>query len=212
MNKGPQPFVFDESGDAKRFAPATERNRDAITAVLADVLPKSGTVLEVASGTGEHIVHFSTVFSDLLWQPSDYDEAGLASIAAWTSESGRTNILRPVRIDASAATWPITEASAVLCINMVHISPWEAALGLMSGAGRILPAGGMLYLYGPYRETLVPTALSNEIFDESLKSRNPEWGLRSVDDMIFAAEAHGLYLEHRIEMPANNLSLVFRKN
>lgn len=207
---GPKPFVFDATGEAKRYAPATERNRDHIVAVLRDLLPQQGTVLEVASGTGEHAVHLAAAFPHLTWQPSDYDAAGLASIAAWAAESGLSNIRPPVRIDASAETWPIARADAVLCINMVHISPWSATLGLLAGAARILPENGLLYLYGPYRQLGVPTAPSNEDFDLSLKARNPQWGLREVEDVADAAA--GFALVQIIPMPANNLSLIFRRD
>jgi hypothetical protein len=207
----PTPFVFEPTGEAKRFAPATERNRDAIVGVLRDVLPTSGTVLEIASGTGEHIVHFARAFPQLSWQPSDYDAAGLASIAAWSAESGLSNILPPIQIDASAPDWSVTNADAILCINMIHIAPWEAAEGLFAGAGRLLGAAAPLYLYGPYREAAVPTAESNEAFDASLKSRNLAWGLRRVEEVAALAAEHGFALDRRIAMPANNLSLVFRK-
>jgi SAM-dependent methyltransferase len=207
----PKPFVFDETGEAKRYAPATQRNRDAIADVLRDVLPKQGTVLEIASGTGEHMVHFAARFPNLDWQPSDYDAAGLESIAAWSAEAALPNIAPPVQIDASVPDWPVTTADAILCINMIHIAPWTAAEGLMAGAGQVLPNGGVLYLYGPYREQAVPTATSNEDFDVSLKSRNLAWGLRSVEDVVALAATHGIAFEARISMPANNLSLVFRK-
>ena len=144
MSGGPAPFVFEPTGEAKRFAPATERNRDAIISVLRGVLPDSGTVLEVASGTGEHIVQFASAFGGLEWQPSDYDAAGLASIAAWFAESGLSNILPPVQIDASAADWPVVQADAILCINMAHIAAWAATEGLFAGAARILPTGAPL--------------------------------------------------------------------
>jgi hypothetical protein len=207
----PTPFVFEPSGDAKRFAPATVRNRDAIAAVLAEVLPQTGAVLEIASGTGEHVVHFAGIFSKLSWQPSDQEAAGLASISAWTAESGLSNIRQPVRIDASASEWPAVSANAILCINMLHIAPWNAAQGLFAGAARLLSTGEPLYLYGPFREVGVPTAESNETFDSSLKSRNPTWGLRQLEDVVALAEKNGLELERRIGMPANNLSLVFRR-
>jgi hypothetical protein len=207
----PTPFVFEPTGEAKRFAPAIERNRDAIVAVLRDILPASGTVLEIASGTGEHIVHFAAAFPQLSWQPSDYDEVGLASIAAWSSESGLTNILPPVQIDATATIWPVTKSDTILCINMIHIAPWTAAQGLFAGAGRLLSAGAPLYLYGPYRDADLPTAESNGAFDASLKSRNPAWGLRQVEDVAALAAENGFALDRRSEMPANNLSLVFRK-
>jgi SAM-dependent methyltransferase len=211
LTDSPQPFLFDGDAEAKRFAPATERNRDAISAVLSEILPQSGTVLEVASGTGEHIVHFAAAFPHLRWQPSDYDEAGLSSIAAWARESGLPNILPPVRIDASAANWPVLLADAIVCINMVHIAPWVATDGLFAGAARLLANGAPLYLYGPYRETGVSTAESNEAFDSSLKERNCDWGLRQVDDMVSLGTEHGFTLDQRTAMPANNLSLVFRK-
>ncbi|MEP7349963.1 MAG: DUF938 domain-containing protein [Sphingorhabdus sp.] len=207
---GPVPFVFGQTGETKRHAPATERNRDAIVEVLRTVLPVTGLVLEVASGTGQHVVHFARSFPALDWQPSDPDPAGLASIAAWRQESELPNLLPPVELDA-AASWPVYTADAIACINMVHIAPWAATLGLLTGAARILPQGAPLYLYGPYRQHDVVTAPSNEQFDISLKSRNPEWGLRDVEDVTAAADAVGLKLESIVEMPANNLSLIFRR-
>ena len=207
----PKPYVFGALGEAKRLAPATERNRDAIANVLAPLLPDTGTILEIASGTGEHLVHFASRFRHLMWQPSDCDAIGLASIAAWSAEAALPNILPPIQIDASAAEWPIASADAILCINMIHIAPWAATQGLMTGAARLLQPGGLLYLYGPYREASVQTAPSNEEFDVSLKSRNADWGLRSVEVVVSLAKHHGLTLEARIEMPANNLSLIFRR-
>jgi SAM-dependent methyltransferase len=205
----PQPFVFEPAGEAKRHAPATERNRDAITEILNDVLPASGLVLEIASGTGEHVVHFAQTFPRLKWQPSDPDPAALASITAWTADSTTGNILPPLLIDAST-NWPVDHADALICINMVHISTWAATLGLLKNAARILPVGGILYLYGPYRRRDVMTAASNEEFDRSLKDRNPAWGLRFVEDFEAEALIVGMSLERLIEMPANNLSLIFR--
>lgn len=211
MTERPQPFILEAGGEAKRIAPATQRNREAITSVLRDILPAKGVVLEVASGTGEHVVHFAAAFPDLTWQPSDYDPAGLASIEAWSSESGLPNILSPLRIDASAADWPLTRAEAIICINMAHIAPWEASEGLFAGAARLLAPGAPLYLYGPYREAGVATAESNEAFDVSLKARNPAWGLRSVERMNALAAHFGFALEARVEMPANNLSLFYKR-
>jgi SAM-dependent methyltransferase len=207
----PQPFILEAGGEAKRIAPATQRNREAIASVLRDILPAKGVVLEVASGTGEHVVHFAAAFPDLTWQPSDYDLAGLASIEAWSSESGLPNILSPLRIDASAADWPLTRAEAIICINMAHIAPWEASEGLFAGAARLLAPGAPLYLYGPYREAGIATAESNEAFDVSLKARNPAWGLRSVEQMNALAAHSGFALEARVEMPANNLSLFYKR-
>lgn len=205
----PQPFLFEPSSEAKRYAPATERNRDAIADILAETLPPHGLILEIASGTGEHVVHFARRFPHLSWQPSDPDPAALGSIMAWTAESKADNILPPIEIDTST-TWPIGHADAVVCINMVHISTWAATLGLLENAARVLPAGGTLYLYGPYRRREVPTALSNEEFDRSLKERNPDWGLRYVEDVVAEASKAGFALQELAEMPANNLSLIFR--
>lgn len=195
---------------ARRSAPAALRNRDLIADVLADWLPASGTVLEVASGTGEHVVHFAASFPSLEWQPSDVHEDALDSIDAWRSEAGLPNVRPPVAIDVSTATWPVASADAVLSINMVHISPWEAALGLLDGAARILPAGGPLILYGPWLKQDIATAPSNLEFDQQLRSRDPEWGLRRVEDFEAEAAKRGFALDQVCSMPANNLMLLFR--
>ncbi|MGA9581557.1 MAG: DUF938 domain-containing protein [Allosphingosinicella sp.] len=194
----------------KRSAPATERNREPIAAVLREILPGRGTLLEIASGTGEHAVFFAGLFPALRWLPSDPDPEALASIRARRDEAGLENLLEPVRVDAAAGTWPVATAAAILCVNMVHISPWAATEGLMRGAGRLLPAGAPLVLYGPYRRAGMPTAPSNEAFDSSLRARNPEWGLRDLEAVEAEAAKHGLRLERVVEMPANNLTLVFR--
>lgn len=212
MSEGPKPFLFEAGGEAKRFAPATQRNREAITDVLREWLPAAGLVLEVASGTGEHVVHFAAAFPHLIWQPTDFDHAGLASIAAWAAESGCPNILPPRQLDASAADWPVTRADAILCINMVHIAPWEASEGLFAGAARLLAPGALLYLYGPYRAAGVPTAESNEAFDASLKARNPAWGLRSVEQMHALAARTGFEPAGLVQMPANNISLFYKRS
>lgn len=193
----------------RRYAPATLRNREPIAAVLAEELPARGLVLEVASGSGEHAAYFADRFPALTWQPSDPDGDSLASIADWCA--GLANVLPPLALDAAEADWPVAAADAILCVNMVHISPWEATLGLMRGAGRLLAKGAPLILYGPYRQRDLPTAESNEAFDVSLKSRNPAWGLRHVEDVSAAAAEYGLLLERIVAMPANNLSLVFRR-
>jgi SAM-dependent methyltransferase len=195
----------------KRHAPAAERNREPIADVLRTLLPAQGTVLEIASGTGEHAAFFAAAFPQLLWQPSDPDPAALASISAWREEAGLLNLLAPLRFDAAAAHWPVAQADAILCINMVHISPWSATLGLMSGAKRLLPSGSPLILYGPYRRAGVQTAPSNEAFDQSLKSRDPLWGLRDLDAVVAAAQAEGLGFERLFEMPAYNVILVLRR-
>lgn len=196
----------------KHRAPATERNREPIAAVLREILPERGLVLEVASGSGEHAVHFARMFPQLRWQPSDPDPAALSSIRAWREEANLPNLLEPLELDAAAADWPVGSADALLCVNMVHISPWSATEGLMRGAGRLLPPGAPLILYGPYRRADVPTAPSNEEFDRSLRSRNPLWGLRQLEEVTEAAAERGLHLERLVEMPANNLTLLFRKS
>ena len=195
----------------KRHAPATLRNRDAIVAVLADWLPAAGMVLEVASGSGEHAVHFAATFPHLEWQPSDPDPAGLTSIAAWRDEAGLANLAPPLALDAAASQWAIDRADATLCINMVHISPWEATLGLFAGAARLLSADAPLILYGPYIEPDVPTGESNLAFDASLRARSPAWGLRDTDDIAAAAVDAGFVVAERRAMPANNLMLLFRR-
>ena len=205
-------WVPGEAGTAsdRLHAPATLRNREAILAVLREALPSSGLVLEVASGSGEHAAYFAAALPGLDWQPSDPDPAALASIEAWRSEAQLPNLHPPIMLDAAAA-WPVSKADAILCINMTHISPWEATLGLMDGAGKALRAGGLLYLYGPFIRDEVETAPSNLAFNASLKARDAHWGLRRVEDVIAAAEGQGLTLDQLVEMPANNLSLLFRK-
>ncbi len=195
----------------RRSAPAALRNRDPIAQVLADWLPSKGLVLELASGTGEHAVHFARAFPDVEWQPTDPDEGALASIAAWRDESRLANIRAPLRLDARDDAWPIDRADAVLSINMVHISPWAAALGLLDGAARLLDGGAPLILYGPWIERDVATAQSNLAFDGSLKARDPQWGLRVVEEFAAEAAARGFALVGRRAMPANNLMLLFRR-
>jgi len=205
----PTPWIAAEDrGAARKHAPATLRNREAIAAVLADALPDAGVVLEVASGSGEHCAFFAERFPGLRWQPSDPEPSALTSIAAWCA--GLDNVAAPVAIDAAAQDWSVERADALLCINMVHISPWEATLGLLDGAARVLPDGAPLILYGPYRRAEVETAPSNEAFDASLKARDPRWGLRDVADLSAAASVRGLSFERLIEMPANNIMLVYR--
>ena len=197
--------------DRRLEYPATARNRDAILDVLRGVLPASGLVLEIASGSGEHVMHFARAFPDLTFQPSDPEDAALQSIAAWTQDSSLANIRPPVVLDATLAQWPVNAADAILCINMIHIAPWRASEGLFRGAAGLLGAGAPLYLYGPYRRADVMTAPSNEAFDESLKSRNPEWGLRDLETVAALARDNGFSGPVVTEMPANNLSVVFRR-
>lgn len=195
-----------------RASPSTARNREPILNVLRTCLPASGEVLEIAAGAGEHAVYNAAALPHLLWRPTDPDPEALASIAAWRDHAGLPNLAPPVRLDASNPdAWPVERADAVVNINMIHISPWSATEGLMRGAGRLLPSGGVLFLYGPYIQSDVETAPSNLDFDASLKARNPAWGLRRLDDVAGLAEAQRLRLAERIAMPANNLSIVFRK-
>jgi SAM-dependent methyltransferase len=211
MAEPPMPFVIGpEAGPRRRVAPHVARNAGPIIEVLREVLPASGLVLEVASGTGEHALHFARAFPALKFQPTDPDPLALSSIEAWRSEAPN-NLLPPLPLDAAGDDWPADSADALLCINMVHISPWAATLGLLRGASRVLPAGAPLLLYGAYRRAGLLTAPSNEAFDQSLKARNPEWGLRLLEDVVAEAEKAGFALERVIEMPANNLTVVFRR-
>ena len=178
--------------------------------MLLPRLPPAGRVLELAAGTGEHAVHFAAACPALSWQPADLDPDALASIAAWRARADLPNLLAPLRLDAcDSGSWP--SADVVVAINMIHISPWAATEGLMAGAGRVLPQDGLLFLYGPYIEADVETASSNFAFDASLKSRDPAWGIRRLDEVAALAGRHGLALVERVAMPANNLALVLRK-
>ena len=190
---------------------ACERNRGPILDVLKQVFPAEGTVLEVAAGTGMHAVHFSTHFPKLTWQPTDFTDEALASIAAWREEEGPENLRPPVRLDVLARDWPLEVADAIFNANMIHISPPACTEGLLAGAGRVLAAGAPLALYGPFMIGGQHTAPSNERFDASLKSRDPSWGVRDLDDVKAKAAAHGLAFERTFEMPANNLTVVFRR-
>ncbi|MFA5601475.1 MAG: DUF938 domain-containing protein [Phenylobacterium sp.] len=193
-------------------SPSAARNRDPILAVLRARLPAAARVLEVASGAGEHAVWMARGLPGASWRPSDTAAEALASIAAWRQAAGLPNLLTPIRLDAmDPAGWPKETFDAVVCINMIHISPWAAAEGLMKLAEAVLPPGGLLYLYGPYLEAQTPPAPSNLAFNEDLKRRNPEWGLRRLEDVAALAARSGLKLAGRIEMPANNLSLWFEK-
>jgi hypothetical protein len=196
------------SDDARRHAPATQRNRDPILHVLRRVLPSAGLVLEIASGTGEHAAAFAGALHGVTWQPSDADPAARASIAAWTADL--PNVRPPLALDVTASPWPIDAADAIVCINMIHIAPWAACEGLMRGAGAILPAGGgVLFLYGPYAIAGAHTASSNAAFDADLRARDPRWGVRDLDAVVACAAAHGLRHVETVAMPANNLSVVF---
>jgi cyclopropane fatty-acyl-phospholipid synthase-like methyltransferase len=191
-------------------APAVARNREPILAILRRILPAQGTVLEIASGTGEHAVHFAAALPHLTWQPTDADADALRSIAAHRASAQLPNLPAALPLDASSPVWPVTRADAVVAINMIHISPWRATEGLMEGAARVLPSDGTLYLYGAFKEGDRHTAPSNAAFDANLRASNPEWGVRDLEQVADLARWHGLHLAERIPMPANNLSLVFR--
>ncbi|MBE9009981.1 DUF938 domain-containing protein [Pseudanabaenaceae cyanobacterium LEGE 13415] len=196
----------------RQFAPATQRNREPILEVLREVLPPTGTVLEISSGTGEHAVFFAPRLAPRKWQPSDMNPIAIASIAAWREFEPSENLAAPIAIDARDPIWNVEEPiSAIVNINMIHISPWSACLGLMAGANWLLPSGGILYLYGPYKQGGIHTAPSNEMFDQSLQLQNSEWGVRNLEDVIAAAENQKLALLKVVAMPANNLSVVFQK-
>ncbi len=193
----------------RRTAPAAQRNADPIREVLERVLAP-GLVLEIASGTGQHAAHMARALPAVTWQPSDVDAHALASIAAWVESAGLPNLRPPIELDVTDDPWPVSAPSAVVCINMIHIAPWSAALALFRGAASVLPAGGLLYTYGPYRFDGI-TAPSNDSFDSSLRAHDSSWGVRDVRDLEAAAAAVGLRLDEVVAMPANNHSLVFRR-
>lgn len=199
--------------DARQYAPSVARNRDPIWSVLQPELPAKGLVLEVASGSGEHAVHFAQKAGpNVVFQPSDADEKARASIDAWAAATGLANLRPAVAVDATQETWPIAQADVILCFNMIHISPWEATVGLVRGASRVLSCGGLLFLYGPYKRNGQHTAPSNEAFDrEFLKARNPAWGVRDLEAVAALAEEAGFAPPKIVEMPANNLSVLFRR-
>jgi len=197
--------------DPRRTAPAAARNRDPILAVLERQLPATGLVLEIASGTGEHVDHFAARLPALTFQPSDPEPEARASIDAWAAASGHSNIRPALALDAQSPVWPVRSADAVLCINMIHIAPWPAATGLMQGAARILAPGAPLVLYGPFREGGRHTAPSNAAFDEDLRRRDPAWGVRDLEAVSALATAAGFSQPEVVRMPANNLCVVFRK-
>lgn len=197
--------------DMRRHAPATLRNRDAIADVLRNELPSDGMVLEIASGSGEHCVHFAVAFPHLNWQPTDPDPAALASIAAWREEAGLSNLHPPLQLDATSPDWPVEAADAILCSNMVHISSWEATVGLFTQGAKLLHKGAPLILYGPYFRKNHEAAPGNLAFDESLRARNAEWGVRWLEDVTELAEGQGFVSKAVHDMPANNLTLVYRR-
>jgi len=195
--------------DERETAPSAERNKGPILEVARRVLPARGVVLEIGSGTGQHVAHLAAALPSVTFQPSELDLSRHPSIRAWTREL--ENVRPPLALDVSRRPWPVDAADAIVCINVIHISPWHATLALMEGAGALLPSGGVLVTYGPYRRGGRHTAPSNEEFDASLKSRDPEWGVRDMEEVQAAADRAGLRLEETVAMPANNFTLVFRR-
>jgi SAM-dependent methyltransferase len=199
--------------DARLFYPATARNRGPILDVLRTHLPQTGNVIEIASGSGEHVVHFARALSHLRFLPSDPEGVARASVDAWVRHEGLANVAPAASLDVEGHDpWPLTHAAAVLCINMIHIAPWVAAEGLLRGAAQSLAPGGVLYLYGPYKRGGEHTAPSNEEFDRSLRTRNTAWGVRDLEEVMALAAGHGFSPPVVITMPANNLSVIFRKD
>lgn len=195
----------------KRHAPATARNRQPILDVLRPSLPGQGLVLEIASGTGEHVVHYAAALPGLAFQPSDPDPEARTSIDAWVDALGLGNVAPALALDVTAEQWPVDRADAVLCCNMIHIAPWQAAVGLVAGAAQLLAKGGLLFLYGPYRRGGRHTAPSNDAFDADLRRRDPAWGVRDLEAVAGLAAERGFAPPEIVEMPANNLSLLFKR-
>ncbi len=195
----------------KDHAPSAERNRDEILAVLRSVLPNAGTILEIASGTGQHAVHFAPHFPGAIWQPSDRTEQALTSIRAWVKEARLPNLRDPLKLDVTDPVWPIESAAAIVTINMLHISPWAACEGLLAGASRLLPPAGRLVYYGAFFRDDRTTAPSNLAFDRSLKERDPEWGVRRLEHVVAHAESVGLTFEQVLDMPNNNYTLILKR-
>ncbi|MGZ9014474.1 MAG: DUF938 domain-containing protein [Burkholderiales bacterium] len=193
-------------------APAAERNKAPILEVLKDVLPSRGVALEIASGSGQHVLHFARAFPDLMWIPSDASVEARQSIRAWLATEPLPNVQPPVELDVRSIPWAVPAGiDAIVCINLIHIAPWPVTPALFQGARQTLPPGGVLYLYGPYKQHGRHTAPSNDAFDRSLRAQNAEWGVRDLDDVVRTAGDAGFDLVETREMPANNLSVVFRR-
>jgi hypothetical protein len=200
-----------EESDPRLYYPHVARNREPILRVLKRVLPPRGLILELASGSGEHVTYFAQMLPTLLWQPTDLDPRALASIAAHRTAADAPNLLSPQRLDAMSEQWPVQHADALVCINMIHITPWEACKGLMTGAERTLRSGGVLYLYGPYQIDGRHTAQSNEEFDAWLRTQSAQWGVRDLAEVTALAQRHAFSLRETVPMPANNLSVIFER-
>ena len=197
--------------DKRLFFPAVSRNRDAIRTVFLDIAPQTGEILELACGSGEHAVHIAAALPGVIWHPTDLDSDNMASIDAHATVSGLTNVRPASKLDVRDPDWPFQGMTGIFNANMIHISPWDCTIGLMAGAGRALTKNGFLFMYGPYKRGNAHTAPSNQSFDESLQSQNPQWGVRNLEDVSGEAEKNGMILEKIIEMPANNLSVIYRR-
>jgi SAM-dependent methyltransferase len=200
-----------ETSDQRLHFPHVARNRAPILEVLRRVLPPQGLVLEIASGGGEHAAYFASNLPGVIWQPTDANAEMFESIAAHGAAAGAANLLAPLHLDVTSPQWPVERADAMVCCNMIHIAPWAATEGLIAGAGRTLARGGLLYLYGPYKIDGRHTAPSNQDFDSRLRAQNPLWGVRDLTDVSDLAKRHGFALEETVAMPANNLSVIFRR-
>lgn len=196
---------------SRLYSAACERNRDPILAVLREVFPEEGLALEIAAGTGMHSVHFAAALSGLTWQPTDVDPDALASIEAWRAEEGTENLRAPIALDVTADPWPVDRVDVLFNANLIHISPFECTEGLVRGAAAVLARGAPMVLYGPYKIGGRHTAPSNERFDRSLRARDPRWGVRDLEEVQELAADAGLTFERRVEMPANNQCVVFRR-
>lgn len=203
--------TVDVTADGRLVSPSAERNKGPIAEVLMRVAPQEGDVLEISSGTGQHVLHFAQAMPDLRWQPTERDPECLRSITSWLAQAAPANVSPPIHLDVHDEIWPVRQVAAVVCINMIHIAAPSATESLLRGAARVLARGGVLFLYGPFRRQGRHTSASNQAFDEQLKARNPHWGVRNLEDVAQLAAAVGLGLEETCEMPANNLAVVFRK-
>jgi SAM-dependent methyltransferase len=201
----------DVLADGRIVSPSAERNKGPITEILIRVLPAQGDVLEISSGTGQHVLHFAQAMPHIRWQPTERDADCLKSIASWMAQTPRSNVNAPLSFDVHDEIWPVHDVAAVVCLNMIHIAPPSATEALLRGAGNVIARGGILFLYGPYRRKGRHTSVSNEAFDALLKAENPEWGVRNVGDVAHLAATVGLELEQTHDMPANNLAVIFRK-
>lgn len=206
--------MYKEVGpEAKQFSPAVARNRDPIAAAIGPRLADARLALEIASGTGEHAIHFASIWPHLRWQPSDYDDIRLRSVRAWREDAGLSNLLDPVQIDVLESAWPVESGAydAAFCANMIHIAPAETVPGLFRGLSQALRAGAEMFLYGPFRIGGAHTAPSNAAFDENLRGRNPHWGIRDLEAVVEVAGQHGMDHVDTVAMPANNQIVIFRR-